>query len=78
MAAMKHIAGGFLRQRSRRRCGRRRRRREERYQSLAGHDWWEEVGSWRPLSVASKMWQDMADGNKIPRGIHGRGQFSHS
>lgn len=46
--------------------------------NFAGQDWWDEVGSWRPLAVAGKMWQDMADGDMVPGGFQPRSAAANS
>lgn len=34
---------------------------EEPHLNLAGHGSWEEVGSWRPLTAAGKLWRGGCD-----------------
>lgn len=66
MAAMPHISGGHLWGCSRGLLGLPRLRWGEPYLKLAGLNWWEQAGSWRPGSVVGKMWQGAYGGEDAP------------
>lgn len=34
--------------------------------NFVGHDWWEQVGSWRPLTIASKLWHVVSCSDATP------------